>query len=173
MIHGTDTSVVASKQDIRLTVQLPKGLLNVDKFDQLLEKYSADIAGAARDFWIAEAGRRLKSSKRQYQDAIVLESASGGGFTLALTDPLAVAVEFGASGFDLKPGRLGKVVPMNLDKLEVPTIESATPRLVTSRGKWKHPGWTGKNIIEDVITEVTDKIIPEYIQKIVEELVAQ
>ncbi len=168
MIHGTDTSVVAGQMNLQLEVKLPEGLLEDDRFDKLLARYANDIAGEARDFWISEAGRRLKSSKRRYQDAIQLVSADVGGFTITLSDPLAVAVELGAQGFDMKPGLMGKVVPMNLDKQEVAT--SPTFRTVTREGKWKHPGWDGKNIIDDVIEEIVDKIIPKYVQKIIEEL---
>lgn len=170
MIEGTDTSLIATQMQLQVNVKLPKGLLNADEFDRLLEKYSQDIAREARDFWIAEAGRRLKSSKRRYQDAIVLESVSGGGFTMSLNDPLAIAVETGAPGFDMKPGLMGKVVPMNLEKSESASY-TPTFRTVTQQGKWKHPGWEARNIADAVIDEVTEVIIPKYIQKIVLEMV--
>jgi hypothetical protein len=169
MIAGTDLSVELGVLGIELDVKLPEGLITDGRFDQLLGRYANDIAGEARDFWISEAGRRLKSSKRRYQDSIVLEGgASASGFTLSLSDPLAIAVELGSQGFDMKPGLMGKVVPMNLDKQEVST--SPTFRTVTRAGGWVHPGWEARNIIDDVATEIVDTIIPKYIQKIIEEL---
>lgn len=170
-IQGTESEItVEDSTQLQFTIKLPEGLLQTDRFDVLLAKYAPDIAREARDFWIAEAGRRLKSSKRQYQEAIMLEGVSGSSFTISLTDPLAVAVETGAPGFDMKPGLLGQVVPMNLGKQEVPA--SPTFRTVTSAGKWKHPGWEARNIVDDVINEITEVIIPKYVQKIIEDLTA-
>lgn len=171
MIHGTDTSTVASGTDLRINVKLPKGLLKADEFDRLLAKYMPEIAAEARDYWIAAAGRQLKSSKRVYQDAIMLESAGNSEFTLVLSDPLAAAVELGATGFDMKPGLMGKVVPMNLNKQD-PDSYTPTFRTVTREGQWHHPGWVGRNIRDQVIAEITDVIIPKYVQKIVIEMIA-
>ncbi len=168
-IYGTDAFIVTGDLDFSINIILPDGLLEADRYKELLDKYASAIAGEARDFWISEAGRRLKSSRQRYQDSIVLAHVDGDGFMLMLTDPLAAAVEVGAPGFDMRPGLMGKVVPMNLGKQA--TVSDHTFRTVNKfTGKWKHPGWEGKNIADDVITEIVEVIVPKYVQKVIEEI---
>jgi len=170
MVYGSDTFVVSGGLDLSFNVILPEGLVNSARFDQLMEQYAPSIAGEARDFWVSAAGRRLSSSRQRYQDAIQLEDADGSGFSISLNDPLAVSVELGEEAFDMKPGLMGRVVPMNLGKVPFPSREDVTFRKVTPGSDWIRKARPGKHILDSVTDEIMEVIIPKYIQKIIEEM---
>jgi hypothetical protein len=170
MIYGSDVSQILSGFIVDLEVKLPKDLLDSEVWKQKLAAEIPAIAGEARDFWISEAGRRLRTSRREYQDAIVLEGIAGDSFTLTLSGGyLPWAVELGAPGFDMKPAFAGRIIPLNVDRQIVftnPTFRYCSP---DSKG-WKHPGFEGMHIRETVIEEITEVLIPKYVQKIIEGL---
>lgn len=173
MIEGAQAAATTTSLGINIEVKLPKGLLDSDRFDQLLAKYAPQMAAEARDYWITEAGQRLRTSRQQYIDGIQLVQADGAGFMLSLTGDLAVAVEQGGSSADNPANDSDKhFIVMNLDKEVVnpyfPVYSNPTFRKPGNLGP--HPGWQGVNIIDDVINHVMDVIIPKYVQKIIEEL---
>lgn len=172
MIEGANVVTIYGEMDIDIDVHVPEGLLNSERFDELMASYVPEMAAKARDFWMTEAGQRLRTSKKDYQDGIQLTNTDKGGFVLTLSGALAVAVEEGAPGFDMNPGLQGKNVPLNLDR-EVVDVRPPWYSNPTFRkgGNFKnHPGWSGKNIIADVQDYIENELIPEYTQKVIEEL---
>jgi hypothetical protein len=168
-LFGSDIITVASSMEISLDVKVPKDLLSVDAWRAAIVKYTPDIANEARDFWMTAAGQRLKTSRREYQDAIILEYVNDDTFKLSLLgSTLASMVELGTSSFDMKPGFSGKIIPLNVDRQVVFTQPKIFRR--GSSDGWIHPGFEAANIHEDVIEEIAENIIPKYAQMIVEGL---
>jgi hypothetical protein len=70
------------------------------------------VATAAHGEWQTEAGRRLSSTRRRYQDALKLTQIDDEHATIHLeasdksTNWLVNALEYGAESFDMKPSRL-------------------------------------------------------------------
>lgn len=70
------------------------------------------LAAAAHNEWQSEAGRRLNTTRRRYQDALRLTQVSDTKATIHLeasdkgTQWLVNALEFGVESFDMKPKRL-------------------------------------------------------------------
>lgn len=165
-----DTTPEMSEFQFVMNVEFPENLKNDQAFTSSFSRYMDDMAREARDYWLAEAGRRLKSSRKAYQDSIMLFPGNGLTFVLILDHPLAVAVEAGADSFDMKPGLVGKTVPLNVNHDLPPTPNPRFRAVGPNSQGWIHPGWEGMNIIDDVVNELTEVIIPKYIEMIIEEM---
>jgi len=167
---GISTSGLAGV-DVSVTLTLPENVLESSWWGRQLAAELPKMAGEARDFWISEAGRRLKSSRHEYQKAIELQSLSGNSFSLSLGGEfLPQAVELGTEEYDMKPGLAGKIVPLNVDR----QVVFSSPKVfrmcrVWSDG-WIHPGFEGANIRDAVAEEITEVLLPKYIQRVLEAL---
>lgn len=162
-------------------------LVNLELFPtkKLQAKLQSTLNRVGRDgknFWKSEAGRRLKSSREAYQAAIEWGADMQVGVTLGLTGGsksenfLANAVEFGYPAFDMKPGLLKSKalvrVPLNVDR-RVVFSNPKVFRTITNKSpvdSWIHPGWQGMNIVDDVVDELNDNIIPQRIGELMEKL---
>jgi len=160
---------------------------NIELFPtkKLKAKLQAALNRVGRDgknFWKSEAGRRLKSSRIAYQAALEWEADLQSGVTIGLSGGtssqnfLANAVESGAPSYDMKPGLLkGRAmlrVPLNVDRRVVfsnPKV-FATVTKDSATDSWVHPGWEGMNIVDDVINELNDEIIPRRLGELLEKL---
>jgi len=82
------------------------------RLEEACEKGLRQITQAAYEEWQNEAGRKLKSTRRRYQDALhySIDDASHSCITLFARDKstnwLVSKLEQGVSAFDLKPPRL-------------------------------------------------------------------
>src|SRR5688572_1918031 len=89
---------------IVIDVELPVDLLNLDKkIQRKLPGALRRIALEGKSFWKAEAGRRLKSSRKAYQDSIDYQMVDNVSFYYVLEGFLPYSVEYGNKGFDMKP----------------------------------------------------------------------
>ena len=97
-----------------------------------------ELTRAAHLEWIDEAGRKLNTTRRRYQDSVqyTLEGPYRGVITLQAKDKgtqwLVLALERGVKGFDLKPGRLGKD--------NRPAYYWSKHATIVAAGKKKEPG---------------------------------
>lgn len=104
--------VQLSQLRVTIKVTLPEQLLRAPKaFERKLPSAVRKIAMEGKSFWKAEAGRKLRASRNAYQQGINFTMVDTLSFELTLTDPLGVAVETGAPGFDMKPGLLKNALP--------------------------------------------------------------
>lgn len=92
---------------IHIDVTFPEKLLDYDKrLTKKLPGTMRRIALEGKSFWKSEAGRKLRSSRRAYQDAINMQVVDELSFYLTLDGFLAFSVDVGGAGFDMKPGLL-------------------------------------------------------------------
>lgn len=184
--------------DYELEVIIPDDLLSTDEFKRRLPDTVADIVLEARNFWEAEAGRRLRSSLHRYQEAIKIVQ-DGDQMGITLDSDFARGVETGMNSFDMKPGFLASsriktkryvpkfvadqfkshgapskwmVIPLNVDRspLGFSSGEFRTFTDTQPGGAWQHPGIGGVNIAETVITELNEVIIPKHLEKLIDSL---
>ena len=84
-----------------------------DKIEGAVEKGLRQLTLAAFHEWQDEAGRKLRTTRRRYQDSLqyMIESGNTSTITLQAKDPstqwLVNALENGVGSFDMKPSRLG------------------------------------------------------------------
>jgi hypothetical protein len=69
------------------------------------------IANEAKSFWKSEAGRKLRSSRKAYQDAIDFKIVDELTVYFTLEGFLPYSIEVGNKGFDMKPGFLKNAIP--------------------------------------------------------------
>lgn len=154
--------------EISIEVNIPADFLSTEGFDQALADAMPRIASRTKDFWESEAGRRLKTSREAYVNSISIGSVDSDAFSVSLSgNELAVNVEEGAPPYPMNVRR-GKIAPLNVNR-QVPFTNPTVYRTGTGR-PWTHPGFSGVNIVSTVIDQLNNVIIPEEIQKIVEEL---
>jgi hypothetical protein len=160
---------------VEIKVKIP------DDFFDFLELNEADIsdmkkkmADEAADFWKSHAAIVLKaSSADHYIEAITVEDSSDG-YKVVLGNAgqkpqLAVAIEVGGDGFDMKPGFLGKVdTPTRTMPLWRGTPDHPEePRKVS----WTHPGWIhpgfgqGKGLRTIVEDYIEDTLVKEAVDE--------
>lgn len=101
---------------IQIKIKIRDGLANEieQRLQKALGKGMKKLVTKAYEEWQAEAGRKLTTTRRAYQDALKLTITNDDKATIELAprDPknqwLIRALEMGWPAFDLKPGRLGK-----------------------------------------------------------------
>ena len=140
--------------------------------EQRLDDFLRIIAEKAEAHWKQLADSKLESTSKIYKDNIKIEQGFNSYYIILgnYTDkaPLALAVEDGAPGFDMRPGftkgnenrRLvplwkghpNKTVPVWIDKRDT--------------GGWQHPGWEGKHLQDEVVDYVVDVVLPEEIDNL-------
>ena len=186
---------------VAIDVHFPEALLDFDKrIKKKLPGTMRRIAMEGKSFWKSEAGRKLKSTRKAYQDAIDFKVVDEISLYLALEGFLAYSVDQGNKGFDMKPGFLKNALPWPPKRRRIPRAlaETFAPKSITryriiplnvSRfvnmqkpkvfrtvhdqspaGSWIHPGWKGMKISESVVTELNTKIIPKHMKKLLEEI---
>ena len=86
---------------------------NLTALNDAIEKGLRQLTMQAHQEWQDEAARRLKTTRRRYQDSLqyTIESSNTASITLQSADPstqwLVNALEQGVDSFDMKPSRLG------------------------------------------------------------------
>lgn len=148
--------------DARLIVEMD--ILGADwdglaaAFEEQIESGMSALAKEIDTTWRAKANEQLHSSLKQYLDGLHVE-ANGLDITAELKGFLAVGIETGQDAYDMKPGLLGgnlaKVIPIG--KRAGGTVNYVTLR-PDSHG-WKHPGFVGKNIGDQVQAEVSEGML--------------
>lgn len=149
---------------ISLEVRLPSGFMSTTNMEKEVPKLLRRIVTKGKNFWHSEAGRRLKSTRRLYQDALYTRPANAelglsGGF-------LPFAVEHGTGPFDMKPGFLAggspRNIPLNVNRNEVFRYPQHFARVgaASKSDSWVHPGFKAANIRDAVLNELQNTIIP-------------
>ncbi len=111
---NADTSVLNSPQQMQVAmdVKFPEALLDFDKkLKKKLPGTMRRIAMEGKSFWKSQAGRKLKSSRKAYQDAIDMQVVDELSFYLTLEGFLAYSIDYGGKSFDMKPGLLKNALP--------------------------------------------------------------
>lgn len=195
-------SALTTPQHLQISVKVtfPQSLLELDKrIKQKLPGTMRRIALEGKSFWKSEAGRKLKSSRRAYQDAIDMK-VNQLDIELTLTGFLAYSVDQGNKAYDMKPGLLKNALPWPPKRLKIPRdkaseltgrtgisrykviplnpnhyVNMQKPRvfrMVTDKSSgWKHKGWQTPTKISDSVVEELDKnIIPRHIETLLNEL---
>lgn len=104
---------------IRLNVKVPSLTMRLTKKGRAMIEAAREglrqVASAAFEEWQSIAARRLKSTRRIYQDSLHLKLGSGKApseITLFSKDPshnwLVQGMEYGVGAFDMKPSRLSR-----------------------------------------------------------------
>lgn len=157
------------------------------------------IALEGKSFWKSEAGRKLKSSRKVYQNSIKMDMTGNTSFSLRLEGFLACSVEVGnPKKFDMKPGFLRnpstkkrkfpatlrdqlrqkapytmyRIIPLNVNRyisMQKPTV-FRTVHDQSPKNSWMHPGWKGVNISKAVVAELKKNIIPKHIKEMMKGL---
>ncbi len=184
--------------NVGFEIILPAGLSKIhSKVTKKLPGLIRRITLAGKNFWKSEAGRRLKSSRKVYQDAIDFEITGKLEAVLVLTDRFAVDVEFGSNSFDMKPGfmkgakpwtgkrkfpaairdllkakspiQMYRIIPLNVKRSVVMTKPKVFRTIHDQSTGWKHPGLKGANIIPVVMQELNKNIIPKMLDEFMKE----
>lgn len=141
---------------------------NEDIFKDTMYQAIQNMAQETMDFWKSIAGRRLKSSRAKYQQAIQLEGVTGDSFDVTLSGGFAYALEVGTGGPYPMQMEKGKIAPLNVNRLIVFTKPQVWR---TGTGEpWMHPGFPGFNMRNDVVDELLDNILPKYVDEVMSKL---
>jgi hypothetical protein len=173
---------------MKVTVTTP---LSIEKFGTALQKAMQtglrDLANDAFKFWNDEAGRNLRSTLRDYRDALDMKKVDENTYEIKLQHSdakknfLVTAIEVGVDGYDLKKGLLAspsakvwsqhsKLAPGGKKPgvfLDVPIRENAKTqnkpnryiRLTAASAGWKHPGFRPQGAGKrDLSTPYRDKV---------------
>lgn len=168
----------SSKPTVRvegIELSLDENLIKFEEFGVEFERQFhlrlKKMAYEGKEFWKTEAGKRLNSTKKGYQDSLVVADNGDETYTITLAGPggrgtkeerwLAVAQEQGIAGFDMKPGLL-KGRNIRRIRLADGNFRMVVPEAV---GKWIHPGFAPLNIQEDVTKEITEVYVPKYMKE--------
>lgn len=142
---------------------------NEGQFLAGLARAMSAMGTSARDFWYSEAGRRLNTSRVEYQKAITLDSTDKNSFTLSLTGDSFIpsAVEGGTPAYNMHIAE-GMIAPLNVARHPFfATTGGGTYR--TGNGvPWKHPGFPGVFLLDTVIEELDSRILMEHLGSLIE-----
>ncbi len=134
-IHGQVPSL-----NVSVEIDVSPQLFVTEEFISELPKALRKIGILAHAFWESEAGKRLVSSRRDYQKALSMELLDdrtvqitlGGTHLVGKKNTYVVAVELGGPSFDMKPGFLNSKF---VNKKKIPHAIAANLK----RWKWKPP----------------------------------
>ncbi len=126
--------------NVQVEVHVGDDLFVTEEFMNELPKAMRKIGILAHNFWESEAGKRLVSSRRDYQKALSMELVSpttvqvtlGGAHLVGKKNTYVVAVELGGPSFDMKPGFLAS---KHTNKKKIPKAIAENLK----RWKWKAP----------------------------------
>ncbi len=137
--------------------------------EQRFDDFMRAVAEKAEAYWKQLADDKLESTAKIYKDNIKIEQGFNSYYIILgqYTEkaPLALAVEDGAPGFDMKPGLLkatgGKrrLIPLwgghPSHRTEPTWLDSLTVK------GWNHPGWEGEHLRDGVVEYIEKVILPE------------
>lgn len=134
------TATTAGDLNLEISVELPSGFLDTEEFEKALPKALKTAGILAKTYWESEAGKRLKSSRRDYQKALSMEQVSntevhitlGGANKVGKKNTYVIAVELGGPKFDMKPGFLASPYT---NKKKIPRAVAE----VLHKWPWKSP----------------------------------
>jgi hypothetical protein len=107
---------------VAISVEFPDKLLDAPKeLTRKLPGAMRRIAMEGKSFWKAEAGRKLKSSRTKYQEAINFQVIDDLSFYLSLEGSFAYGIEVGRPPFDMKPGLMKNALPWPPKKRKFPS----------------------------------------------------
>lgn len=155
--------------DIELKVNIPDTLFDIPAFEDAMDRVLHRIAWEAEDFWKTIAGQRLKTTRKVYQDAIKSTgTATQGTMSLELDGGfLPYALEVGTPAYPMAVRR-GQIVPMNVNRQIIFTSPEVWR---TGTGEpWKHPGFPGFNMRDDVVDYIRNELAPKYVGEALGEL---
>lgn len=155
--------IVSAGTEIEVNVKLDEKILDASEYEAAFIGAMDGIIAEAKSFWETEAGRRLTTSRQQYQEAITGNVINGVGILRLEGDFLPYAVEVGTPGFSMRRGFVGKVIPLNLSRQAV--FSSPDAYRQGNGAEWDHPGFPGVRILDTVMHELEQNIIPEHITK--------
>lgn len=161
--------------EVDFQLEIPDELLNIKEFERKLPDAILKATLEARNFWESLAGQRLAKSREKYIEGIKMYVGidSGG---LELVGSFPIMVETGSSGWDMKKTHLGgpktKIAEDGMRYLVVP-IEGGPLRTMSDAsppGSWRHPGFPGLNLRDEVIKELEEVILPKHIGALIREV---
>jgi hypothetical protein len=154
---------------IDVKIHVPDQLFDIEALEDALDRVLHNIAWEAEDFWKTIAGQRLKTTRKEYQDAIrTTGTATQGTISIVLEGGfLPHALELGTPGYPMHVRR-GQIVPLNVNR----QIIFTSPEVwATGTGQpWMHPGFPGFNMRNDVVDHIRDVLAPKYIGEALEKL---
>lgn len=185
---------------LSVELDVPKALIKYQGIKERLPEALEKISLEAYNFWYAEAGRRLNTTRDLYQDAIE-RYVDDTGFELTLGANLegrerflVNALEFGLDRFDMKPGLLKKAQTntgirgawarmkgtskpgfhaYRIIPIEDPNTGQKVFRTVSVNSppsSWIHPGLDGIHIRVDLYHELDQNLIPKYMGELIDSL---
>lgn len=142
MMPMVDFGVGDLNLNIEIKVEFDKNFMN-DKgkaVDKNLSKALKRVANRAYLYWESEAGKRLKSARRDYQKALSFGIISdkevhillSGAGLVGKKNTYVLAVEMGGKAFDMKPGFLASP---HTNKKKIPRAVAD----ILSKWKWARP----------------------------------
>lgn len=151
---------------VYVNIEIPDEIIDFNQLDSALSKAMRDMANEARNYWISEAGKRLKTSRQEYIDAIAVNVVNETSFSLTLTGALAYRIEAGSPPYKMYVAR-GQIVPLNVNR-EVPMTN---PIFRTGTGEpWQHPGFDGIDLSSDVEEYIEETLVPKYFGEAIDSL---
>lgn len=155
---------------VRVNIDIPEGFFNIQAFQTELKAAMHKIAWEAQDYWNTLAGQRLKTSRAEYQAAIRVGGTSDNGMFLELDGGfLPYAVEVGVSSYQMIVSS-SKIAPLNVNR-DVPFTNPTLWRRGGGQERpWRHPGFTGMNMRDEVAEYVAEELVPKYLEEALEKL---
>lgn len=151
-------------------------------YDRMYEA-TIDIAIEARNLWETIAGQNLNKSRQRYIKAITFKQNSDSvSIGLDPTDPFPTLLEMGKEAFSLKPGFLKnamkvdkagrpmRVIPLGTEGTQVMRFRTVVEGKHQPPNNWEHSGLKAKKFHEEVIDELSDRIIPKHIGMVIDEV---
>lgn len=156
--------------DIKLDVTIPDGFFQIEAFQSHIEAVMHKIAWEAQDYWQTLAGQRLKSTRVEYQRAIKIGGTTRSGMFLELDGGfIPYAVEVGTPSYPMVISE-NKVAPLNVNR-DVPfTNPRVWKRGGGAENPWRHPGFPGMNMRDEVAEHIAEVIAPKYLEEALEKL---
>ena len=185
--------------NVSIDVDIPQDLFGAEALIARMPGTIEDIVIEAAAFWEAEAGRRLKTSRKEYQKSIHF-TQEGDQWSLTLEGKVANMIEQGFDKYDMKPGllsgpnsrpgpvkiptlvrkffiRTGRPKATRYNIVPIPQPGGGDPlyRTVTDASpasSWIHPGFKGVHIAESVADEMMNHIIQDKLGRMVDEVIS-
>ncbi len=135
--------------------------------EQRYDDFMRAVAEKAEAYWKQLADDKLESTAKIYKDNIKIEQGFNSYYIILgnYTDkaPLALAVEDGAPGFDMRPGFTKGSENRRLVPLWKGHPNKTVPVWIDKRdtGGWQHPGWEGEHLRDGVVEYIEQVILPE------------
>lgn len=155
---------------IHVSIKIPDvSIFDIDAFEKRISAGIHQTIWDAQSFWQTIAGQRLKSSRQAYQNAIRADVLGPFSGTLYLEGPSWIGgLEFGTPGYPMNVAP-GQIIPLNVNRAIIFTSPEVWR---TGTGEpWKHPGFPGMNMLEDVEDHIVNELLPKYVDEAIKDLV--